>query len=139
MTGTLSSTATGIITPALAERKSNQNEEINRDEFVKVSIIDFYEKDSDSNIRFDEKNKQEIKAVTLIKLIEKVTGSAAGTLSFSLITRSVLILSLSLSLSLSFSFSFFLSLFLFLFFSIFSPLRFHIQINFELFTSTITF
>jgi hypothetical protein len=78
MTGTFSST--GISIPGLAERKSTQNEEINRDEFVKVSIIDFYEKDSDSNIRFDEKNRQEIKAASLVKLIEKLTGSAAGTL-----------------------------------------------------------
>jgi hypothetical protein len=68
---------TGVISAVHTERKSTQNEEINRDEFVKVSLIDFYEKDSEMNIRFDENNKQEIKAVTLVKLIEKVTSSFA--------------------------------------------------------------
>jgi hypothetical protein len=62
----------------LFARVSTQNEEEFKDEFPRVGIVDFYEKDSDANIRFEDPGQRIIAAATLPKLIEKLTSSQAG-------------------------------------------------------------
>ncbi len=62
----------------LFARVSTQNEEEYKDEFPRVGIVDFYEKDSDANIRYDDPGQRIIASSTLPKLIEKLTSSQAG-------------------------------------------------------------
>eukprot|EP00029_Vermamoeba_vermiformis_P013775 TRINITY_DN86_c0_g1_i2.p1 TRINITY_DN86_c0_g1~~TRINITY_DN86_c0_g1_i2.p1 ORF type:complete len:1492 (-),score=517.32 TRINITY_DN86_c0_g1_i2:58-4485(-) len=61
----------------LFARVSTQNEEELKDEFPRVGIVDFYEKDSDANIRYEDPGQRIIAAATLPKLIEKLTSSQA--------------------------------------------------------------
>jgi len=62
----------------LFARVSTQNEEDFKAEFPRVGIVDFYEKDSDANIRYEDPGHRIISSTTLPKLIEKLTSSQAG-------------------------------------------------------------
>lgn len=66
----------------LFARVSTQNEDEFKDEFPRVGTVDFYEKDSDANIRYEDPGRRIIAAATLPKLIEKLTSSQAGKIHF---------------------------------------------------------
>jgi hypothetical protein len=76
----------------LFQRVSTQNEDTFKDEFPRVGVVDFYEPDSDSNIRYEDPGKRIISAATLPKILEKLTSSQAGkSFTFSFVPKIIYI------------------------------------------------